>query len=61
MDVNNVEADLRTKSGEIKHVLLSAENIYVQNRSIGLLLLMISQSVKGRRRSKTSLQEKKSY
>lgn len=30
--VNNVEADLRTKSGEIKHVLLSAENIYVQNR-----------------------------
>jgi PAS domain S-box-containing protein len=30
--VKNVEADLKTKSGEIKHVLLSAENIYVQNR-----------------------------
>ncbi|MBK6607643.1 MAG: PAS domain S-box protein [Leptospiraceae bacterium] len=30
--VNNVEADLRTKTGEIKHVLLSAENIFVQNR-----------------------------
>ncbi len=29
---NNVEADLRAKNGDIKHVLLSAENIYVQNK-----------------------------
>ena len=30
-NVINVEADLRAKNGEIKHVLLSAENIYIQN------------------------------
>ena len=30
--VMNVETDLRTKTGGIKHVLLSSENIFVQNR-----------------------------
>jgi PAS domain S-box-containing protein len=30
--VNNTEADLKAKSGDIKHVLLSAENIYVQDK-----------------------------
>jgi len=28
----NVEADLKAKNGDIKHVLLSAENIYVQDK-----------------------------
>lgn len=31
-NVTNAEADLRAKSGEIKHVLLSSENIYVQEK-----------------------------
>ena len=30
--LTNVEVDLRTKSGYIKHVLISGENIYIQNR-----------------------------
>lgn len=30
--VIKVEADLKTKSGEIKHVLMSAENIYIQDK-----------------------------
>ena len=30
--VFNVEADLRAKNGELKHVLLFAENIYIQDR-----------------------------
>ena len=31
-NVYNAEADLKTKQGEIKHVILSAENIYVQDK-----------------------------
>ncbi|MCX6306847.1 MAG: PAS domain S-box protein [Bacteroidetes bacterium] len=31
-NISNAEADLITKNGEIKHVLLSAENIYIQDR-----------------------------
>ena len=31
-NVCNVEADLRAKNGDIKHVLLSAENIYIQDK-----------------------------
>lgn len=31
-NVSNVEADLTAKNGEIKHVLLSAENIYIQDK-----------------------------
>ena len=30
--VTNVKADLKAKNGEIKHVLLSAENIYIQDK-----------------------------
>ncbi len=30
--VTNAEADLKAKNGDIKHVLLSAENIYVQDK-----------------------------
>ena len=30
--VKNLEADLISKNGEVKHVLLSADNIYVQNK-----------------------------
>lgn len=30
--IKNVEAELRAKNGEIKHVLLSAENMFVQDR-----------------------------
>ncbi|PKP22063.1 MAG: hypothetical protein CVU02_00780 [Bacteroidetes bacterium HGW-Bacteroidetes-19] len=29
--ISNIKADLKAKNGEIKHVLLSSENIYVQN------------------------------
>jgi len=32
--ITNAEADLRTKSGDIKHVLLSAENIFIQDKKI---------------------------
>ncbi len=31
-NVTNVETDLKAKNGEIKHVLLSSENIYVQDK-----------------------------
>jgi len=31
-NVTNVDTDLKAKNGEIKHVRLSAENIYVQNK-----------------------------
>lgn len=31
-NVTNVEVDLKAKNGEIKHVLLSSENIYVQDK-----------------------------
>jgi len=31
-NVTNVEADLRTRNGSIKHTLLSSENIYVQDK-----------------------------
>ena len=31
-NVTNVEADLKTKNGDIKHVLLSAENIFIQDK-----------------------------
>ncbi|MEI6050382.1 MAG: PAS domain S-box protein, partial [Bacteroidota bacterium] len=31
-NVTNIEADLKAKNGDIKHVLLSAENIYVQDK-----------------------------
>ncbi len=30
--VNNIEAVLKTRNGDIKHVLMSAENIYVQDK-----------------------------
>lgn len=30
----NIEADLRTKNGDIKHVLLSTENIFVQDKNL---------------------------
>jgi len=30
--VTNIEADLKAKNGDIKHVLLSAENIYIQDK-----------------------------
>lgn len=30
--IHEVEAELKTKNGDIKHVLLSSENIYVQNK-----------------------------
>jgi PAS domain S-box-containing protein len=32
-NIYNAEASLKTKNGEIKHVLLSAENIYLQDRT----------------------------
>ncbi len=32
--ITNIEADLRSKNGDIKHVLLSAENIYVQDKKL---------------------------
>jgi PAS domain S-box-containing protein len=31
-NIRNLEADLRAKNGDIKHVLLSAENIYIQEK-----------------------------
>ena len=31
-NVTNIEADLKAKNGEIKHVLLSSENIYLQDK-----------------------------
>ncbi len=33
-NVVNVEADLKTKQGDTKHVLLSAENIYIQEKKL---------------------------
>ncbi|MEI6089146.1 MAG: PAS domain S-box protein [bacterium] len=33
-NVTNVEADLKAKNGDIKHVLLSSENIYVQEEKL---------------------------
>jgi PAS domain S-box-containing protein len=30
--INNIETDLKAKNGEIKHVLMSAENIYIQDK-----------------------------
>ncbi|MFZ4455365.1 MAG: PAS domain S-box protein [Bacteroidales bacterium] len=32
--IRNVETDLKTKNGEIKHVIISAENIEIQNKKI---------------------------
>jgi len=45
-NVTNVEVDLKAKNGEIKHVLLSSENIMYRIKDIVLLLFMISLNVK---------------
>ena len=37
--VSNVEADLKTKSGDIKHVLLSSDNIYIQDKKYRFTLV----------------------
>jgi len=52
--VSGIEADLQTKSGEVKHVLLSGENMYIQDREVRYTVV---QDITERKKSEKALRE----
>jgi len=54
--LTNVEADLRAKNGDIKHVLLSAENIFIQDKK---LRYTVVQDITERKQAELALFESK--
>jgi PAS domain S-box-containing protein len=56
--ITNAEAELMAKNGEIKHVLLSAENIYVQDKKYRFT---IAHDITGRKQTESDLERHREH